>query len=310
MPRPIWSGAISFGLVTVPVKLEPATESHSISFRQIHLEDGGKVRYRKVCEIDGKELSQDEIGKGYEVSKDNVMPITDDDLSNMPLPTAKAIDIVAFVDRESIDPIRLGEGNYYLTADGQVAAKPYVLLHKALQRSDKVAIAKFALRGRERLGMLRIKGDALLLNSMHWADEIRSPEELRPDNVDLTEQEIAGALALMETMSSEHLEDLELVDRYRDALVEVIDAKAEHRTPQPVGGQEAPAGQVVDLMAALQESVAKAKESRGETAAGGDATVHEMPKPKKKTAAKKAPAKKTAAAKKTTAKKAARKRAS
>ncbi|MET9438993.1 Ku protein [Streptomyces sp. NPDC006551] len=306
--RPIWSGAVSFGLVTIPVKLEPATESHDVSFRQIHEKDGGRIRYRKVCDLDGRELGQDEIGKGYEISKDRVIPISDDELAQMPLPTAKAIDIVAFVDRKSIDPIQLGEGNYYLTADGAVAAKPYVLLRKALERTDKVAIAKFALRGRERLGMLRIKGDALLLNSMHWPDEIRSSEPVAPGETELTEEEVEGALALMETMSAEHLDDLELVDHYRDALAEVIEAKAEHRQPVPVGGEEAaPTGKVVDLMAALQESVVKARESRGET--GGDATVHEMPKPKKKVAAKETPAKKTPA-KKTTAEKTTRKRAS
>ncbi|MFF9914788.1 Ku protein [Streptomyces sp. NPDC013457] len=304
--RSMWSGAVSFGLVTIPVKLEPATESHSISFKQVHLEDGGRIRYRKVCELDGQELTQDEIGKGYEVAKDQVVAITESDLSEMPLPTAKAIEIVAFVDRDSIDPIRLGEGNYYLRADGQVAAKPYVLLRKALERTDKVAIAKFALRGRERLGMLRIKGDALLLNSMHWGDEIRSSETLAPEGKAPTEEELRGALALLETMSVEHLDDIELVDHYREALVEVIEAKAEHRQPAPVAGEEAPAGQVVDLMAALEESVAKAKEARGET--GEHATVHEMPKPKKKAAAKKkAPAKKTAA-KKTTAKKTTRRK--
>ncbi|MER7960298.1 Ku protein, partial [Streptomyces sp. NPDC096030] len=182
----------------------------------------------------------------------------------------------------------------------------------ALERTDKVAIAKFALRGRERLGMLRIKGDALLLNSMHWDDEIRSSETLTPDGKAPTEQELQGALALLETMSVEHLDDIELVDHYRDALVEVIEAKAEHRQPAPVAGEPEPAGQVVDLMAALEESVAKAKEARGET--GEHATVHEMPKPKKKTTAKKTATKKTpakkAAAKKATAKKATRKRAS
>ncbi|QGZ53314.1 Ku protein (plasmid) [Streptomyces sp. QHH-9511] len=299
--RPIWSGAVSFGLVTIPVRLEPATESHGISFNQIHLADGGRIRYRKVCEIDGKELTQDDIGKGYEVSKDNVIPITDDELAQMPLPTAKAIDIVAFVDRESIDPIQLGEGNYYLTADNPVSAKPYVLLQKALERTDKVAIAKFALRGRERLGMLRVKGDALLLNAMHWPDEIRSSEPLTPGESDISEQEIEGALALMDTMSVEHLDDLELTDHYREALAEILEAKAEDREPRPVEAEEAPTGRVVDLMSALEESVAKAKASREAT--GTDATVHEMPKPKK-TAAKKT------AAKKTTAKKTARKRAS
>jgi DNA end-binding protein Ku len=308
MPRHIWSGAISFGLVTVPIKLEPATESHAISFNQVHVKDGGRIRYRKVCEIDGEELHQDEIGKGYEISKDNVIPITDDDLAGLPLPTAKAIDIVSFVPWDSIDRRHIGEASYYLSADGQVAAKPYTLLRQALGRNEKVAVAKFALRGRERLGLLRPYGDALLLHAMRWDDEVRSPDELRPDETPLTEQEIEGALALLETMSVDRLDDLELVDHYREALAEVIDAKAEHRQPKAPEGEEAPAGKVMDLMAALEESVAKAKEARGET--GEDATVHQMPAPKKKAAAKKKePAKKTAA-KKTTAKKATKKRAS
>ncbi|MGE6736988.1 Ku protein, partial [Streptomyces sp. NPDC059900] len=124
MPRPVWSGAISFGLVTIPIKVLPATENHSISFRQYHLEDMSRVRTRKVCEIDGKQLTNAEIGKGYEVSKDTIVAVTDAELDEMPLPTAKAIEIAAFVPYESVDPIRIGEG-YYLQADGQVAAKPY-----------------------------------------------------------------------------------------------------------------------------------------------------------------------------------------
>ncbi|MFE7547047.1 non-homologous end joining protein Ku [Streptomyces gardneri] len=302
MPRPLWSGAISFGLVTVPCKLENATEKHDVSMRQIHLEDGGRIRYRKTCEIDGQELREDEIGKGYEVSKDSVIPITEQDLADMPLPTAKAIEIVAFVEASSVDPIQHGAGSYYVTADGQVAAKPYVLLRRALERNDKVAVAKYALRGRERLGLLRPVGDALLLSGMHWGDEIRSSEEITPPATELTDDEIEGALALMETMTVEHLTDLDVTDHYTEALHEVIAAKAEHRAPAPVAGEESKAAPVVDLMAALEASVARAKESRGETA--GEATVHEMPKPKKKTAAtaaKKATAKKTAAKKATPA---------
>ncbi|MGO4635009.1 Ku protein [Streptomyces sp. 2RAF24] len=296
--RPIWKGAISFGLVTVPVALEPATESHNVSFRQVHLADGGRVRYRKTCEIDGQELREDQIGKGYELTKDNVVLITDEDLDGMPLPTAKAIEIVAFVDSSSVDATQYGAGAYYLAADGPVAAKPYVLLRKALERTEKAAVAKFALRGRERLGILRPVGDALLLQGLHWGDEIRSPAELVPPDTDLTEEEVDRALALMETMSTDHLEDLgeQLTDHYTDALIEVINAKAEHRTPALAEGEEAPAAQVVDLMAALEASVAKAREDRGEgpTTPG---TVHAMPK--KKAAAKNVPAKK-ASAKKTT----------
>ncbi|MER5312660.1 Ku protein [Streptomyces sp. NPDC002773] len=301
MPRPVWSGAVSFGLVTIPIKVLPATESHSIQFNQIHLEDGGRVRYQKVCDLDGQVLTQDEIGKGFEVSKDTIVQITDAELAQMPLPTAKAIEIVAFVPAASIDPIRISDG-YYLAADGPVSAKPYTLLRKALERTEKVAVAKFAWHGRERLGLLRVKGDVLLLHAMKWEDEIRSPDELKPEGSELSDDEVTGALALLDTMTVEHLDDLELVDRYREAVLEVIEAKAEHRQPRQTGEPSAPASQVVDLMAALQDSVAKAKAARGETSE--DATVHEMPAPQKKAAGGKAPAKKAAA------KKSPRKRAS
>jgi DNA end-binding protein Ku len=147
MPRPIWSGAISFGLVTNPIKVVNATEDRSISFRQVHLWDICCIRYGKICELDGQQLRDDEIIKGYEISKDTLIPVTDQDLEGMPLPTAKAIDIVAFVPAQSIDPVRIGD-SYYLEADGQVSAKPYKLLRQALERSSKVAVAKFALRGR------------------------------------------------------------------------------------------------------------------------------------------------------------------
>jgi DNA end-binding protein Ku len=297
MPRPIWSGAITFGLVTIPIKVINATEDRSISFRQVHLEDMGRVRYRKICEIDGQQLADHEIIKGYEVSKDTLVPVTDEDLADMPLPTAKAIDIVAFVPAESIDPVRIGD-SYYLEADGQVSAKPYKLLRQALERSSKVAVAKFALRGRERLGLLRVKEDALVLHAMHWPDEIRSPAELAPPPVEIGDSEVDGAIALMEAMGQDDLSGYH--DEYREALEQVIAAKAEGRQLAPAPDVSAPAGQVVDLMAALNESVAKAREQRGE-----DATVHDLPKPKKTTAKKTT---KKAAAKKTTAKKASRKK--
>ncbi|MFD3729478.1 Ku protein [Streptomyces sp. NPDC058671] len=303
MPRPLWSGAVSFGLVTVPCKLEAATDRHDVALRQVHLEDGGRVRYRKTCEIDGQELREDEIGKGYEDRKDHIIPITDEDLAGMPLPTAKAIEIVAFIPADQVDPIQFGAGSYYVTADGQVAAKPYVLLRKALERNEKVAVAKFALRGRERLGLLRPMGDALLLSGLHWGDEIRSSTELTPPETELTDAEIEGALALMDTLTVDSVADLDVTDHYTEALHEVIAAKAEHRKPTPAGGEEAATAPVVDLMAALEKSVADARKARGETGPddGAEATVHEMPTPKK-TAAKKTTAKKTPA-KKATAKK-------
>ncbi|GDY49021.1 hypothetical protein SANT12839_099030 [Streptomyces antimycoticus] len=149
--RPVWSGAVSFGLVTIPIKMYSATEDHSIRFRQIHMPDHGLVRNRKVCEIEDRELAPEEIGRAYEVSRDQLVPITDEDLDQLPLPTAKAIDVQAFVPEERLDAIRYGKP-YYLERNGVVATKPYVLLREALKRSDKVAVAKFAFHGRERDG--------------------------------------------------------------------------------------------------------------------------------------------------------------
>ncbi|MFF4935392.1 Ku protein [Streptomyces griseofuscus] len=297
MPRTIWSGAISFGLVTVPINVVSATEDHSIHFHQYHLADQGRIRYRKVCELEDREVSQDEIGKGYEITKTQVVPVTDEDLSNLPLPTARAIEIDGFVPLESVDPLRISDG-YYLQPAGQVAAKPYKLLVKALGRSAKVAVAKYAWSGRERLGLLRVKDDILVLHAMRWPDEIRDPAELLPPPVQVSEAEIKGALALMDTMTVDKLEGPEFHDRYTEAIAEIIEAKREEK-PLPEAPEPEQPAQILDLMSALQESVSKAKASRGQDA--GPAEVHELPKPKK-TAAKKQPARKTAT-KKTAAKK-------
>ncbi len=293
MPRTIWSGAISFGLVTVPVHVQSATDDHSIRFRQYHLADMGRVRYKKVCELEDREVAQGEISKGYEVSRDHIVPISDADLENLPLPTAKAIEIDAFVPLASVDPVRIGEG-YYLAPDGQVAAKPYKLLRQALARSSRVAVAKWAWHGRERLGILRVKDDVLVLHLMRWPDEVRDPAEIAPPAVPVSEQEIEGALALVDTMTREDLDDPAFRDTYTEALAKIIEAKREHREPAEAPEPEEPA-QILDLMAALNASVQKAKEARGDQ---GEAEVHEMPTGKKKTPAKKQPAKKTA--KKTT----------
>ena len=303
MPRPVWSGAVSFGLVTIPIKVLPATEDHSISFRQIHTTDGGRIRYRKVCEIDGQVLEQDEIGRAYEESKDQLVPISDQELDDLPLPTAKAIDVQAFVPAELLDPIRFGRP-YYLQGDGAVAAKPYTLLREALQRSDKVAIAKFAWHNRERLGALRVVGDAIVLQAIHWEDEIRSPEGLAPSGVELSDAEVDEAMELMEIIGPTDISQYR--DQYREAVEAVIEAKAAGQEPPEMEAPAEPEGRVVDLMAALKDSVRAAKEARGE-----DADVHEMRAAKKtagKKTAKKAATKKATSGKKAPAKKTARKR--
>ncbi|MFF1482254.1 Ku protein, partial [Streptomyces sp. NPDC058301] len=234
----------------------------------VHLEDMGRVRTRKVCELDGQVLEADDIGKGYEVSKDTIVQVTDAELDAMPLPTAKAIEIVGFVPTDSIDLVRVGAG-YYLAADGQVSAKPYTLLRQALERSAKVAVAKFAWHNRERLGLLRVKDEAIVLHAMRWDDEIRDPADVTVPTADVSKAEVDAAIQLLETMAQDDISDYR--DHYRDTVEEMLAAKAEHRKPQPVEEEAAqPSGKVVDLMEALNASVEAAKASRGETS--GDAT--------------------------------------
>ncbi|MFF9014790.1 Ku protein [Streptomyces sp. NPDC014870] len=313
--RSIWNGAISFGLVSIPIKLVNATESRSVSFRQIHAADGGRIRYRKVCELDGEEVSQAEIGKAYEESDGTMIPITDEDLAALPLPTAKTIEIVAFVPAGEIDPLQM-DAAYYLSASGVPAAKPYILLREALKRSDKVAVAKYALRGRERLGMLRVVDDVIAMHGLLWPDEIRAPEGIAPETpVQVRDAELDLADALMATLGEVDIGTLH--DDYREAVEQMIAAKAEGGAavappePEAEGG-----GQVIDLMAALESSVRAAKEARGESGDVAEVTAlaprKSAPGTPKETGARKSTAKtaakKTAApARKSTAKKSAAK---
>ncbi|MFB7101943.1 non-homologous end joining protein Ku [Streptomyces hydrogenans] len=293
--RSIWNGAISFGLVSIPIKLVNATESRSVSFRQVHVEDGGRIRYRKVCELDGEEVAPAEIGKAYEDADGTMIPITDEDLAALPLPTAKTIEIVAFVPAGGIDPLQM-DAAYYLSANGVPAAKPYTLLREALKRSDRVAVAKYALRGRERLGMLRVVDDVIAMHGLLWPDEIRAPEGVAPETpVTVRDAELDLADALMATLGEVDIDTLH--DDYREAVEEMIAAKAAggEGVAPPEPGEEGGGGQVIDLMAALEKSVREAKETRGETAEVTDITSRRP--------AKKAAAKKTAPTKKTTTKK-------
>ncbi|WP_371599462.1 Ku protein [Streptomyces sp. NBC_00564] len=313
--RSIWNGAISFGLVSIPIKLVNATESHSISFRQVHLDDGGRIRYRKFCEAEDREVTTGEIGKAYEDADGTLIPITDEDLAQLPIPTARTIEIVAFVPADRIDPLQMDTA-YYLSANGVPAAKPYTLLREALKRSQKVAIAKFALRGRERLGMLRVVDDVIAMHGLLWPDEIRAPQDVAPDtSVTVRDKELDLADALMDTLGEVDLADLH--DDYREALEELIAAKASGVEAPAAPTGEKTGGKVLDLMAALEKSVREAKESRGEGEESGEAAeVTRLPArtaarksartaPKevggKKSTAKKSAAKKTTAKKATTA---------
>ncbi|MFH9267124.1 Ku protein [Streptomyces sp. NPDC017546] len=310
--RSIWNGAISFGLVSIPIKLVNATENHAISFRQIHLADGGRIRYRKVCELDEEEVSGGEIGKAYEDADGTMIPITDEDLAQLPLPTAKTIEIVAFVPADRIDPLQM-EAAYYLSANGVPAAKPYTLLREALKRSNKVAVAKYALRGRERLGMLRVVDDVIAMHGLLWPDEIRAPEEAAPDgDVTVRDAELDLADALMDTLGEVDMDSLH--DDYREAVEELVAAKAAGESVLPAEPEDTGGGKVIDLIAALEKSVRAAKGSGDDEGDGDMADVHPIEKASSsktsgKTARTTGTAKKSTAKKKTTAKKATAKKA-
>ncbi|MFJ6811208.1 Ku protein [Streptomyces anulatus] len=283
--RSIWNGAISFGLVSIPIKLVNATENHSISFRQIHLADGGRIRYRKVCELDEEEVSGGEIGKAYEDADGTMIPITDEDLAQLPLPTAKTIEIVAFVPADRIDPLQM-DAAYYLSANGVPAAKPYTLLREALKRSNRVAVAKYALRGRERLGMLRVVDDVIAMHGLLWPDEIRAPQDAAPDgDVTVRDAELDLADALMDTLGEVDMDSLH--DDYREAVEELVAAKAAGEIVLPAEPEDTGDGKVIDLIAALENSVRAARKSRSVEGAGdgdgGMADVHPIKKTSSKT---------------------------
>jgi DNA end-binding protein Ku len=320
--RAIWKGAVSFGLVSVPVKLYAATESHDISFRQVHAKDGGRVKYQRVCSIDGEEVAYADIAKGYETEDGQMVVLDDDDFAELPASSSREISVEKFVPSNQIDPMWL-EKSYYLEPD-KAAAKPYALLREALKEADRVAVVTVSIRTRMTTAVLRVRDDVIVMQTMLWPDEVRKPDFA---SLDATEhaakpQELKMAKLLVDTLAGDYDPD-EYEDDYQKAVEALVQAKLE-------GGQvKAPAeprkstGEVVDLLAALQRSVEAAKSGRGETTAAdtaGDtaedtaeeATDEAEEKPAKKAAAKKstkkAPAKK-AAAKKTTKKSAGKKAA-
>jgi DNA end-binding protein Ku len=263
--RAIWKGAVSFGLVSIAVKLYSATEEKDIRFHQVHRTDGGRIKYKRTCSIDGEEVSYDDIAKGYDIGGGETVILTDEDFSDLPLTTSRAIDVLQFVPADQIDPIMFAKA-YYLEPEGQ-AAKPYVLLRDALQDADRVAIVKIALRQREQLATLRVRDDVLVLNTMLWPDEVRKPDfEFLGDDVEARPAELAMAGSLIESMAAD-FDPGEYTDNYRAALQEVIDAKVAGReVVTPEEEEPAPTG-AVDLMAALRASVERTQKSKKKPAA-------------------------------------------
>ncbi len=276
--RAIWKGAVSFGLVSIGVKLYSATEEKDIRFHQVHRTDGGRIRYKRVCEVCGEEVTYDDIAKGFDLGGGEMVILTDDDFKELPLSTSRAIDVLEFVPAEQVDPILYNKA-YYMEPEG-VGAKPYLLLRDALIESDRVAIVKVALRQREQLGTLRVREGVLVLNTMLWPDEVRVAEfDFLTEDHKIRPQELAMAESLIESMSGDFKPE-EFADDYRSALQAVIDAKVSGKEiVAPVEAEEAPSG-AIDLMAALKASVERARsaregggrpESRGARAGAADA---------------------------------------
>jgi DNA end-binding protein Ku len=307
--RAIWKGAVSFGLVNVPVRLFAATEEHDIRFHQVHREDGGRIRYKRTCSVCGEEVSYDDIAKGYETSDGQLVILTDEDLDQLPVATGHEIDVIEFVPSEQVDPILFSK-SYYLEPDAR-ATKPYALLREALIETDRMAIVKIALRQKETLAVLRVRDKAILLQTMLWPDEVRAADFSSLDEeVELRPQELKMAASLIESMAAD-FEPTEFTDDYQAAVRELIDAKLERGESATLETEEKPEagkqGEVIDLLTALQRSVDRAR--GGPAAPAEDSAGHaEAKTPAKKAAAKKAPAKK-AVAKKAPAKKAAAKKA-
>ena len=312
MPRAIWKGAVSFGLVSVPVKLYAATESHDISFRQVHAKDGGRIRYQRVCSIDGEEVEYADIAKGYETEDGEMVVLTDEDFAELPASSSREISVEKFVPREQIDPMWF-EKSYYLEPD-PAAAKPYALLREALKEADRVAVVTVSLRSRMTTAVLRVRDDVIVMQTMMWPDEVRKPEfsGLDAADIDVKPQEMQMARMLVETLAGDYDPD-EFEDDYQEALEALVRAKLEGGEVKRTEPKEAGGGEVVDLLAALQKSVDAAKSARGESTSDEGEKKTAKKSTAKKTASKKtekkAPAKKSAAKKSTTKKTAAKKTA-
>ncbi len=281
--RSIWRGAVSFGLVSIGVKLYSATEDKDIRFNQVHATDGGRIKYKRVCSIDGEEVEYSEIAKGYELPDGQLVILTDEDFDELPLSSRREIDVLQFVNQDEIDPIHF-EKTYYLEPDGP-ATRPYVLLRDALANAGQVAITKIALRQRESLAALRVRDDVLVLHTMRWPDEIRRPDfGFLDEDVTVRPQELQMAEALISSMSGA-FDPHEFTDDYREAMTALLEAKQTGGEVQPVPETADPGAAVVDLMSALRRSVEKAR--------GGSAD--EEPAPAKRAPAKKATAPRKAA---------------
>src|SRR5580700_8712186 len=286
--RSMWKGAVSFGLVMIPVKLYAATETKDIAFRQVHSDDGGRIRFKRFCSIEDVEVPYEDVAKGYELPGGEIVILTEDDMAELPLPTTRSIEVVQFAPAEQVDPILFNK-SYYVEPEA-AGARAYCLLRDALEQSGKIAIAQVALRQRESLAALRTRDGVLVLETLLWPDEIRDPAfSFLDDDIEVRGQELRMASSLIDSMTVDFDPD-EYHDSYREAVMEVVAAKTEGREVFQLEVPEADTGETYSLADALRASLAAAKGGRlGAVPDEGDAGEdEEAPAPRRVSAARSA----------------------
>ena len=265
--RSVWKGAVAFGMVTIPVRLYTATQEHDIRFHQVHGADGGRIRYKRFCDVCGREVPYDEIDRAVERDDGSVVTVTKEELDELAVGTGHEIDVVQFVPAEQIDPV-LFDKSYYVEPDPK-AVKPYVLLREVLHDTDRIAVCRIVLRQRESLAALRVRDDVIVVQTMLWPDEVRQPDfEVLATDVELRRQEKQMAESLVDSMT-EDFNPAAFPDRYQEAVAELIEAKAAAggaRPPAQVDQRSADADEdatVTSLVEALRASVERARAERG-----------------------------------------------
>jgi len=279
--RAMWKGSVAFGLVNVPVKLYSATEDHDVPLHQVHDADGGRIRYQRVCELDGEQVPYEHIDRAYDDGERTVV-LTKEDFAAMPAERDREIEVVEFVPSDQIDPIMF-DRTYYLEPDSK-STKAYVLLRQTLQATDRTAVVKFALRQRTSLAALRVRGDVLVLQTLLWSDEVREADFPSLDQkVEITDRELSMSRQLVDSFAADFAPE-QYTDEYQVQLHQLVEAKLERGDAidsAATFGERAEEGgaEVIDLMDALRKSVAEAKAKRDEA----EAEEHPRARARKKT---------------------------
>lgn len=260
MARSVWNGTISFGMVSIPVALNTAVQEKDLRFHQIHSVCGSRIRLQKYCPVCERVVENEELQKGFELSKSRHALLSDEDFESVPVPTKHTIDVLAFVKAEEVDPVFFDSA--YLVAPSETGRKPYALLARALESKGMSALGKIALRQREKLCLIRFSEGRLMLETLHFPDEIRNADELNLEDVKLDDRELAMATSLVDLLTEEFQPE-QYRDEYREALMERIQAKAHGEEVRDA--PEAPANNVIDLMEALRKSVDAAKKAKEPT---------------------------------------------